>query len=102
MFRMNGMPRAQGCVGAAKHIHVALILGFLPRTVLVTTTHPSVDNRGASTSETTHLLLCTAARVCSTFFQDLARQEVEKERTGMYSQRVLKEGTAWPRRPQRI
>ena len=24
MFRMNGMPRAQGCAGVAKHIHVAL------------------------------------------------------------------------------
>ena len=24
MFRMNGMPRAQGCAGAAKHIPVAL------------------------------------------------------------------------------
>ena len=24
MFRMNGMPRAQGCAGAAKHIHVSL------------------------------------------------------------------------------
>jgi hypothetical protein len=24
MFRMNGMPRAQGCAGEAKHIHVPL------------------------------------------------------------------------------
>ena len=24
MFRMNGMPRAQGCAGEAKHIHVSL------------------------------------------------------------------------------
>ena len=24
MFRMNGMPRAQGCAGVAKHIHVTL------------------------------------------------------------------------------
>ena len=29
MFRMNGMPRAQGCAGAAKHVLWRLILDFL-------------------------------------------------------------------------
>ena len=34
MFRMNGMPRAQGCAGAAEHIHVSLILDILSQKVL--------------------------------------------------------------------
>ena len=39
--------------------------------------------------------------MCSTLLQDLTRQEVEDERTGMFSQRVLKQGTARPWRLSR-
>src|SRR5210317_1175720 len=34
MFRMNGMPRVQGCAGSAKHIHVSLDTR-LPRQLLL-------------------------------------------------------------------
>ena len=47
MFRMNGMPRAQGCAGAAKHIHVSLDTR-LPRQLLLrcsTSRIPAVVSR---------------------------------------------------------
>ena len=71
MFRMNGMPRAQGCAGAAQHIHVSLgtrlprqlllhcstscILAVVPRTVLELTTRPSFRLTAVHPIETTDL-----------------------------------------------
>ena len=46
------MPRAQGCAGAAKYILVSLGLGFLPRTVLELTPHPSFTSNKVHLSET--------------------------------------------------
>jgi len=56
-----------------KHVLWRSVLGLLPRTVPVNTTHPSVHRKSCNPSETTNRTPYTAARVCLTLIQDRER-----------------------------
>ena len=84
MFRMNGMPRAQGCAIAAKHIPVALFLDILSLKVLVvyTSTPASVRPRYLFLKPLAHHF--ALRRGCAVpYFRTLRDMDVENERTRM-------------------
>ncbi len=91
MFRMNGMPRAQGCARAAKHILVSLDTR-LPASYGPGTNYP--PQRLANPVQNCQKPLTfrhLQSRGCAVpYFRTVSDMDVATERTRTYSQRVLK------------